>query len=175
MKKVKYKQTNPIMDGLPIVIVASVVILIAGVAISLMGSNELPKGATTSSGVLEATEDSYDFGTISMADGNVSHEFTVVNKSSEPVSIEKMTTSCMCTEASLKYAGQSYGPFGMEGHGSIPSINVAINPGEEAVVEAIFDPNAHGPSGVGVIRRDVFLQLNNGEKLSLPFNAFVKP
>src|SRR3989344_1839135 len=132
---------------------------------------------TESSGptVLSATETNYDFGTISMVKGNVSHLFTVTNTGTEPVTISKLYTSCMCTTASIMNGTEKVGPFGMPGHAGIPSINVVLQPSASTQVEAIFDPNAHGPAGVGTISRVVILENNAGSPLELGFTANVTP
>ncbi len=136
-------------------------------------------GASTpenSNGVLVAQEaNSYDFGTISMAAGNVTHQFRIKNTGSEAVTIRKMYTSCMCTTAFLMVQGKRFGPVGMPGHGAIPSINQAVNPSEEAVVEVAFDPSAHGPAGVGRIQRTVTIENNSGQPVELQFSAIVTP
>lgn len=130
---------------------------------------------SASNGILAATETSFNFGDISMAAGKVSHNFTVKNTGTEAVAIEKIYTSCMCTEATLNARGETHGPFGMAGHGFIPKISVNLNPGEEAQVSAVFDPAAHGPAGVGKIQRSVYLENNAGEPLELHFSATVTP
>lgn len=56
-----------------------------------------------------------------------------------------------------------------------PSINQTINPGEEASVEVVFDPAAHGPAGVGQIQRTVTIENNTGKPLELGFSAVVTP
>src|SRR3989344_5447582 len=48
---------------------------------------------------LTASETYYDFGTISMKDGNVSKIFKVNNLSSVDIAVPSLTTSCMCTTA----------------------------------------------------------------------------
>ena len=63
----------------------------------------------------------------------------------------------------------------MGGHGFIPSINETINPGEEASVEVVFDPKAHGPAGVGKIQRVVTIDNNAGSPMELSFSALVTP
>lgn len=124
---------------------------------------------------LSADETAYDFGTISMAEGEVSHTFKISNVSALPVSIEKIYTSCMCTTATLDVEGEKFGPYGMPGHGFIPKINKTLNSGSEAMVEVVFDPAAHGPSGVGKIERKIIIENNGGQPLELGFSAIVTP
>ncbi|MEK9174601.1 MAG: DUF1573 domain-containing protein [Patescibacteria group bacterium] len=124
---------------------------------------------------LSAPENRYDFGTISMARGNVSKIFTVSNSSGGPVMIEKIYTSCMCTTARLETGGKKFGPFGMPGHGLVPKVNQTLQAGEFAGVEVIFDPNAHGPAGVGPIERVVFVEEKGRQPLELRIKAMVTP
>lgn len=137
--------------------------------------NESAQLAQSSETALLAEEVAHDFGTISMAAGNASHTFKISNLSALPVNIEKMYTSCMCTIASLIADGESFGPYGMPGHGFIPKINKTLNPGAEAEIEVVFDPAAHGPSGVGRIERNIIIENNGGEALELRFTAVVTP
>lgn len=127
------------------------------------------------SGSLFAEEQSYDFGEISMAKGDVSHQFKIKNSGSNPVEISKLYTSCMCTTASLVMGdNKRSGPFGMPGHGFVPKINKSLAPGEEAVIEVVFDPAAHGPAGVGRIERVVYVE-SGSDALELGFTALVRP
>lgn len=125
--------------------------------------------------ILTAPEQEFDFGNISMAAGKVSHTFKIKNIAAEPVVVDKVYTSCMCTAASLEINGKKTGPFGMAGHGFIPKISKTIASGEEASVEAVFDPAAHGPAGVGPISRTVYLEEAGGGVLELNFSAVVEP
>jgi len=131
--------------------------------------------ANANVGMLVADEPSFDFGTISMAAGKVTHIFKVKNTSADPVIVKKMYTSCMCTTASMMKDGQTYGPFGMPGHGVVPSIDQTLNSGQEVEIAVTFDPSAHGPAGVGKISRVVYLDNNAGKPFELKFSAFVTP
>lgn len=124
---------------------------------------------------LQAPVAFYDFGTVSMKDGKVQHRFAVRNTADAPVRIEKLYTSCMCTEATLLAGPDSFGPFGMPGHGYLPSVDRVVAPGEEVTVEAEFDPNAHGPAGVGRNDRAVYLQTGPRSGLELRFTVYVTP
>ena len=137
--------------------------------------NNIASVPLSSARTLKAEETNFDFGQISMAAGKVKHAFKIENTASESVVIEKMYPSCMCTEALLMTDGKQFGPYGMPGHGFAPKINGTINPGEEATVEVVFDPAAHGPAGVGRIGRVVYLENSAGEALELGFTALVTP
>ncbi len=140
-------------------------------------SRPRPKAAINpqATGQLSAGETFYDFGTVSMAKGLVAHKFTLTNSGSIPATVTKIFTSCMCTKAKLTVADKTWGPIGMPGHTAIPDLAIQIEPGQEAVVEAIFDPAAHGPAGVGNIERQVTLELNGQSPLQLSFKAVVTP
>lgn len=126
-------------------------------------------------GILEANETFHDFGTISMKNGKVSKIFKVRNVKTESVTLTKIYTSCMCTDAKLTVAGKTQGPFGMLGHGIVPKINENLAPSQEAEVEVVFNPNAHGPAGVGTIERSVTIEGQNGKLTQLNIKANVIP
>ncbi len=137
------------------------------------GNGKISANSNSALTVQEASN--YDFGTISMVAGKVKHQFKIKNISSEGVTVDKMYTSCMCTTAELLTASGQFGPFGMPGHGAVPKIDGLISPSEEAIVEVVFDPAAHGPAGVGQIQRSIVLENNAGEPIELQFSATVTP
>lgn len=139
--------------------------------VSALGANTQSAGG---SGVLVADEKYYDLGTVSMAKGKVSQAFKIKNTGTAPAVIKKVFTSCMCTTATLSTADGKVGPFGMAGHTAVPEINKTLAAGEEASVEAVFDPAAHGPSGTGKVRRVVYLEVEGSDKpIELSFEANV--
>lgn len=159
-----------------------VLVAVAGLAWWLANSNEgaalsdSPPASAYSSSVLAVPENYYDFQTISMMDGNVEHDYVLTNNGTEPLIIEKAVTSCMCTEVLIIDArGKEYGPYGMPGHGSTGGTNVSVGAGDQVTVRAIFDPAAHGPSGVGLARRYIYLDTNSATspKTELSFQAMV--
>lgn len=161
-------------------------LVVGGIAIVVFGLIWLgqPKSTNSQSGAdvagnsgaaLALSESSFDFGTISMASGNVSRAVKVKNMDTKPVTLGKLYTSCMCTVAKLRHAGKELGPYGMQGHGFIPSMDEVLGVGEEADIEITFDPNAHGPAGVGRISRIVYLENDAGAPLQIKFNTFVTP
>lgn len=126
--------------------------------------------------LLTASEKNFDFGEVSMAKGLVEHKFVLKNNSAEAVKIGQVETSCMCTTAFLVTKdGKEVGPFGMAGHsGMMNKANLTVNSGEEIIIRAVFDPAAHGPAGVGLIERQIALEVG-GAPLFLNFKAVVKP
>lgn len=160
-------------------ITSAVIALGLVVTVIAVNVNEQKDSSATSlateRGELSVAEQLFDFGTVSMAAGKISREFTVTNASAFPATVKQLSTSCMCTSAELAYQGKTEGPFGMPGHGIIPKINTSIKPASEAIVKVTFDPAAHGPSGVGAIARDVYLDQEGGKRLTLKIKAFVTP
>lgn len=159
-----------------LIYVIAVIAIISGVvwfARPSQDSNLDPTAAVVST--LSTAENKYDFGTISMANGNVNKTFTLTNSSSDPVLIEKIYTSCMCTSASLILNGQKFGPFGMPGHSLVPKVNKTLGADEGAEIEVVFDPKAHGPAGVGPIERVIFVEEKGRQPLELNIKAMVTP
>lgn len=117
----------------------------------------------------------YNFGKVSMAAGKVNYVYSLKNTLGKEIKMEKIYTSCMCTEAILRHDNDTHGPFGMSGHGMAPNLDETIAPDEEFAIEAIFDPAAHGPAGVGKVERIVFLELEGSEQIQLKFTAEVTP
>jgi hypothetical protein len=141
------------------------------------GKIERAKAGGYSGSVLSAVETTFDFGTIAMGNGRVEHEFVLKNDGAEALTVTNIVTSCMCTNAYLDLgAGKSYGPFGMSGHGGATGeANISIAPGASVKLRAVFDPAAHGPAGVGVIQRSIYLETSSAKspRLELKFHAVV--
>ncbi|KKQ03648.1 MAG: hypothetical protein US18_C0014G0008 [Parcubacteria group bacterium GW2011_GWB1_36_5] len=132
--------------------------------------------STNSGNQLTESETFYNFGTISMKNGNVSKMFKVTNKTDKDILYPNLTTSCMCTAAYfIRPDGSKAGPFSMVGMGFVPKLNETIKVGESADIEVVYDPNAHGPAGVGMIDRFVELVDENGHKLQFEIKANVTP
>ncbi len=149
-----------------IVIWGAVILFVAGI-VWLAASDKGNSAASYSMGMLTATEQSFDFGRTPMEGGNVIHQFELKNDSEEAVVIEKVFTSCMCTTARINES-----VFGM--HGS-QRTSIEVGVGESVMVEAIFDPAAHGPAGVGLAQRSIYLETNSNKspKIELQFKATV--
>jgi hypothetical protein len=127
-------------------------------------------------GALVSQRPNYDFGTISMGAGKVSTTYRIKNEGAAPLALDKIYTSCMCTEATLITAsGRKQGPFGMPGHAPLKPATGQLAPGETALLEVVFDPAAHGPSGVGRIERVVTVETKGAAPLELGMVAMVRP
>ncbi len=145
----------------------------AGTTASVQGA---PGAASNAKSALTSPETFYDFGTISMKNWNVTKEFTVTNPTDDDITISTVLTSCMCTTAFIvKPDGTAKGPFSMAGMGYVPPANETIKPGESRVVRVVYDPNAHGPAGVGQIDRFVMLTDASGGTLQFEIKALVTP
>lgn len=126
--------------------------------------------------VLIAEEKLYDFGSISMTNGNVAKTFKITNPTDQDITIKAVSTSCMCTTAYLESASGEKGPFGMPGHGGpVARANEVIKAGESRAVRVVYDPNAHGPAGIGPVDRLVYLEDAAGGVLELEIKAMVRP
>src|SRR3989344_1820497 len=138
--------------------------------------NVAPGSASTSKSVLTAQEIFYDFGTISMKNGNVTKEFKVENTTDKDINVSTILTSCMCTSAFMVLPdGNIKGPFKMPGMGYVPPANEIIKAGESRIIRVVYDPNAHGPAGVGRINRFVTLTDESGGTVQLEIKALVTP
>ncbi len=155
--------------------VIAMFVLVGLVWIARPGAGDTSAPSESTEALAVEGERNYDFGSISMAAGKVRYSFRVKNTWGTPVTIGKIYTSCMCTTAIFKMREKNFGPYGMPGHGALPNINQTINPNEEATVEVVFDPAAHGPAGVGRIERKVILENNTGRPVELQFTAIVTP
>lgn len=149
-------------------------------ALVFVGANATP-GSFSATGTGQRTVSllgggpKFDFGSISMAAGKVTHSFTIKNTTAQPIEVARIYTSCMCTEAFLKMDGEKNGPFGMPGHMPLSAINRTLPVGGTASIEAVFDPVAHGPSGLGHIERSVIVENNSTRIAELDFSADVTP
>ena len=159
-----------------IITIFTVVVLFVGFLWVVLPDKNNSNSLTETAAVLNAEETSFDFGLINMAAGKVKHQFKVKNTGSEPIIIEKVFTSCMCTNAYVTSGtGKRYGAFGMPGHSGPSQTTIEVAPEDTIIVEAIFDPAAHGPSGVGHAQRSIYLETNSvtSPRVELSFQATV--
>lgn len=104
-----------------------------------------------------------DLGTVSQQDGIVTTEFSLKNEGKNDLVIDKLSSSCGCTSATLIYQGQESPRFYMAGHGHDapnPDWKVAIAPGDEAQVKVYYDPTVH-PDLTGSVTREVSVHSND--------------
>lgn len=144
---------------------------------SIQKNTNANSGPTSGTGsVLTVGEKLYDFGTISMKNGNVTKEFTVTNSTDKDIFVPTLVTSCMCTKAFMVAPdGTTKGPFGMPSMGYVWPVNETIKAGENRIIRVVYDPNAHGPAGVGKIYRVVTLTDDSGASIQFEIKALVTP
>jgi len=131
-----------------------ILVIIGGGIVFFSGDNSQDKQSTIKSvSTLSSDKPLYDFGEIDIFGGKVTTEFMLTNKGEEDITILGGTTSCGCTEAEL--GGMR---FGM--HQNIVK-DFIIPAGESRPLKVIYDPLAHGPSGIGLAQRSVFLKTNS--------------
>ena len=161
------------------IIIIGAIVVLGLIALMVWGRSSQTAGVSQNSGAISSllsSEKLYDFGTISMKDGNVTKDFTVTNSGDKDVFIPSLVTSCMCTKAFIvEPNGTTKGPFSMPSMGYTPPANETIKAGESRIIRAVYDPNAHGPAGVGFIDRFLILTDASGGKLELEIKAVVTP
>ena len=161
-----------------IIFTVFIIVVVVGVLyFAGKSKNQLPDtGYHNTDGTIGIQEKFYDFGKISMKDGKVIKVFKVTNETDKDILYPSLTTSCMCTKAYfVNPNGDKEGPFGMPGMGVVPKLNQTIKAGSSADIEVVYDPNAHGPAGVGMIDRFIYLEDENGKKLEFEIKAIVTP
>ncbi|MBI4049656.1 MAG: DUF1573 domain-containing protein [Candidatus Doudnabacteria bacterium] len=147
-----------------IIYLTIVVLVVLGFAGFLKSRQPVKQqNASAQNSVLTADSNFYDFGSVPINGGKVEKIFQIRNPSDSSVFLKEMHTSCMCTEATLELNGQAFGPFGMPGHAALPQISMPLAASASANVKVVFDPAAHGPSGIGTIERVVTLVTSDGE------------
>lgn len=160
--------------------IAIILVIIGTLGLMFLAGRTAPRPSVVAPSGLESelvvSEKLYDFGTISMKDGYAIKDFVVSNSTEKDIFVPSLVTSCMCTKAFLVESdGSTKGPFGMPGMGYVPPANETIKAGESQVVRVVYDPNAHGPAGVGPIRRAIILTDDTGGTLNLEIKAMVTP
>ena len=133
-------------------------LLIVGLSFLLSGEGKVLEEVKG----IEANPASYEVGDIPIDGGILTKEFTIKNSTNEKLTLRKIATSCMCTEAKVLLGGAETTFYGME-HATDknPPVNLDFAPGSEAAVIVNFDPAAHGPEGVGPFERDVWLTFSD--------------
>ena len=134
-----------------------VVLVVAGVGglVFLGGDISVNKHEinTQSSSALTSDKLLYDFGEVDIFSGKVTTDFALTNEGVEDIAIKDGTTSCSCTEGEIGGIR-----FGMHENMSKAFI---IPAGETRTLTVIYDPLKHGPSGVGLAERSIYLRTNS--------------
>lgn len=119
---------------------------------------------------IEIDHASKDLGNINYNGGLVTQSFPVKNVGTKDLEIANMATSCMCTNAYFKDENGKSEEFGMKGMTNPSDWKGIIKPGETAEVVAVFDPQYHGPQGVGPISRTVSMETNDPDNPYVEFS-----
>ncbi len=146
---------------------------------AILFSGNSPQGGAslqkTAGASLQTFETSFDFKDIKYSGGNVERAFKIKNSGTADLTIANLSTSCMCTQVFFQKASIVSPRFGMQGHSSESGWKGVLKQGEEASIVAVFDPTAHGPSGVGPISRLVSFETNDPDHpyVEFAFNGVV--
>lgn len=147
------------------VIIATFLILAGGIAFSQKIASK-PEIKESQNAKAQVDKLFYDWGEIPISGGDVGKTFTISNVGTDPLQLHSVKTSCMCTEAKIKINGKTSPSFGMHQRsnwvGEVPA-------GGAAEVEVVFDPDYHGPSGVGAITRQVEVSTNDEDNPKIIF------
>lgn len=108
---------------------------------------------------IEISQAEYDAGSVSIKGGLVKNTYEIKNTGTEDLKIFRVWTSCMCTTAKLRVGDKESKEFGMHDNPLFWSENIA--PGETGYLDVSFDPAFHGPTGMGNMIREVYLNTND--------------
>ena len=111
---------------------------------------------------IEIVEVDRDLGTVSQEQGVVSTDFEFRNTGKSNLVINKLSSSCGCTSASVVYQDNVGPKFTMAGHGqeNPTGWEVAIKPGDSAILRVFYDPTVH-PDFEGVATRTASIFSND--------------
>ena len=159
-------KNSTILSGPKLLIAGLVVVVVVLLALNSNSAPSTPEAdlsATSGTPILTMPVTKAELGNVSMQNGVAEQVFSIRNDGDGPLRIGALDTSCMCTTAKLEVGGTMSPAFGMPGHGGSASRSWAMDipPGEEGTLHVYYDPNAHGPSGVGPFSRDISFTTND--------------
>jgi len=150
--------------------IVGLTILAFGVGVFVLKPFSKPQVAgeqvQTASPKVTTSESYFDWGDIKINGGVAEKEFEIKNEGEGVLNLSSVVTSCACTTAQLIKDGEASPLFGMH---TKSSYIMEVASGESAKLKVVFDPTFHGPSGVGPISRQVFVNTNDPEKSKLTF------
>ena len=103
----------------------------------------------------------FSFGTVRLSSGIVVHRYPIKNIGTKDLKIANLASSCACTKVYFKSSTQESPRASMKGMTRITDWVGILKPGESAEIIMEFDPNFHGPTGVGKITRSLSFETND--------------
>lgn len=116
---------------------------------------------------VEVDQKTYDWGDISYSGPDASKTFTIKNTGTDILKLTNIKTSCACTYVQLTIEGKMSPKFGMH---TTSSWVGEVAAGREAQLTVVFDPDFHGPQGVGPMERLVSVETNDISNPALEFS-----
>lgn len=106
---------------------------------------KLVKEAPVDRPMISLNPDSYDFVDVSQKGGKVFTYFEIKNEGESDLVIDRLSTSCGCTFASIVFRGEEGPLFTMPSHGyeNPEWEGVSIPSGETAQLKILYDPDVH--------------------------------
>lgn len=148
--------------------IISTIVIMAGGMIFLSSSQAPQVASSQNAKAYTIDPTSADWGDIPMSKGNVTKVFAIKNTGTDTLKFFNIKTSCHCTKAHLTIGSEASPDFGMDSYSSWVG---ELAPGKEAKLSVVFDPNYHGPQGVGPINRFVSLETNDKTNSKLTFTV----
>jgi hypothetical protein len=159
---------NMFKDKFILFVVVFTVLLLAIGALLLSRASEGLVIEPTESVKVSVDNTFYDWGEIGIKNGSVLASFNIKNEGESVLKLYGVTTSCACTNATLKLGEKASPEFGMH---TKSNYVMEVPVGETAELKVVFDPAFHGPNGIGKIDRVVKVSTNDINKPKLNFNT----
>lgn len=163
------------MDKKIIGLISLFTLAVIAIAIFALGGNSKATIQKTAGAKISIDHSSKTVGNIPYGGGNLIHSFPIKNTGDKDLEIGNIATSCMCTKAYLKEGTEESERFGMKGMSAPSAWKGIVKPGETAEIVMDFDPQFHGPQGIGPISRNVSFETNDPDHpyVELSFDGVV--
>jgi len=151
-------------------------ILIIGAGVYLLSKAPAKVALSQENGVrIGIDHKQYDFGRVKLTSGLVIHQYPIKNTGNTDLKIANLASSCACTKVYFKSASQESPRASMKGMTKISDWVGILKPGENGEIIIEFDPNFHGPQGIGIITRTISFETNDNQNsyTELSFNGEV--
>ena len=129
-------------------------------------NTQAKKEPMTDKAIAVVNSNVYNWGEIPLRGKEVTASFKIQNQGSKVLELSDVQTSCACTTAYLEKNNQKSPLFGMH---TKSSYTMKLKPKEKAILHVIFDPDYHGPNGIGPITRIVTIKTNDIKNPELEF------